>query len=155
MHWFNNYTIFHELNQMQMCLCCSSNLAEISIYGGLGPWKKAPSALVNAYMFMCSAWHLTIKTSNFSFFCPLSAIRVWDVVSELVCLCTVPSPSNPFALDMRYIKSLPLAERFLVTGALLNFLEMYVVYGNRDELHYDKGANLYHSWFTTPAGGAV
>lgn len=65
-------------------------------------------------------------------------IRVWDIVSELVCLCTVPSPSNPFALDMRYIKSLPLPERFLVTGALLNFLEMYVVYGNRDELHYDK-----------------
>ena len=66
-------------------------------------------------------------------------IRVWDVVSELVCLCTVPSPSNPFALDTRYIKSLPLPDRFLVTGALLNFLEMYVVYGNRDELHYDKG----------------
>ncbi|XP_022619914.1 uncharacterized protein LOC111235668 [Seriola dumerili] len=65
-------------------------------------------------------------------------IRVWDIVSELVSLCTVPSPSNPFALDMRYIKSLPLPDRFLVTGALLNFLEMYVVYGNRDELHYDK-----------------
>ncbi|XP_028285507.1 uncharacterized protein LOC114451138 [Parambassis ranga] len=65
-------------------------------------------------------------------------IRVWDVVSELVCLCTVPSPSNPFALDMRYIKSLPLPDHFLVTGALLNFLEMYVVYGNRDEMHYDK-----------------
>ncbi|KAL7374547.1 hypothetical protein ABVT39_002772 [Epinephelus coioides] len=65
-------------------------------------------------------------------------IRVWDVISELVCLCTVPSPSNPFALDMRYIKSLPLPDRFLVTGALLNFLDMYVVYGNRDEMHYDK-----------------
>lgn len=65
-------------------------------------------------------------------------IRVWDVVSELVSLCTVPSPSNPFALDLRYIKSLPLPDRFLVTGALLNFLEMYIVYGNRDELHYDK-----------------
>ncbi|XP_058480904.1 uncharacterized protein si:dkey-19b23.7 isoform X2 [Solea solea] len=65
-------------------------------------------------------------------------IRVWDIVSELVCLCTIPSPSNPFALDMRYIKSLPLPERFLVTGALLNFLEMFVVYGNQDELHYDK-----------------
>ncbi|XP_071315268.1 uncharacterized protein [Trachinotus anak] len=65
-------------------------------------------------------------------------IRVWDIVSELVCLCTMPSPSNPFALDMRYIKSLPLPDQFLVTGALLNFLEMYVVYGNRDELHYDK-----------------
>ncbi|CAB1458175.1 unnamed protein product [Pleuronectes platessa] len=47
-------------------------------------------------------------------------IRVWDIVSELVCLCTVPSPSNPFALDMRYIQSLPLPDRFL------------------DELHYDK-----------------
>ncbi|XP_034471452.1 uncharacterized protein si:dkey-19b23.7 isoform X1 [Hippoglossus hippoglossus] len=65
-------------------------------------------------------------------------IRVWDIVSELVCLCTVPSPSNPFALDMRYIKSLPLPDRFLVTGALLNFLETYVVFGNQDELHYDK-----------------
>lgn len=64
---------------------------------------------------------------------------MWDVIGELVCLCTVPSPSNPFALDMRYIKGLPLPDCFLVTGALLNFLEMYVVYGNRDELHYDKG----------------
>uniref|UniRef100_A0A8C3ADC4 Si:dkey-19b23.7 n=1 Tax=Cyclopterus lumpus TaxID=8103 RepID=A0A8C3ADC4_CYCLU len=54
-------------------------------------------------------------------------IRVWDVISELVCLCTVPSPSNPFALDVRYIKSLPLPDRFLVTGALLNFLEIFLV----------------------------
>ncbi|XP_072315007.1 uncharacterized protein [Eucyclogobius newberryi] len=65
-------------------------------------------------------------------------IRVWDVVSELVSLCTAPSPSNPFALDLRYIKSLPLTDRFLVSGALLNFLETYIVCGNRDELHYDK-----------------
>ncbi|XP_056883133.1 uncharacterized protein si:dkey-19b23.7 [Takifugu flavidus] len=65
-------------------------------------------------------------------------VRVWDVVSELVCLCTIPSPSNPFALDTRYIKNLPLPDRFFVTGALLNFLETYVVYGNRDEIHYDK-----------------
>ena len=68
-----------------------------------------------------------------------SGVRVWDVVSELVCLCTIPSPSNPFALDMRYIRNLPLPDRFLATGALLNFLEMYVVYGNRDEMHYDRG----------------
>lgn len=64
------------------------------------------------------------------------------MVSELVCLCTIPSPSNPFALDTRYIQSLPLHERFLVTGALLNFLEMYVVYGNKDEMYYDKGQSL-------------
>ncbi|XP_028998193.1 uncharacterized protein si:dkey-19b23.7 [Betta splendens] len=65
-------------------------------------------------------------------------VRVWDVVSELVGLCTVPPPSNPLALDTRYIHGLPLPERFLVTGALLGFLDTYVVYGNRDELHYDK-----------------
>ncbi|XP_061525277.1 uncharacterized protein si:dkey-19b23.7 isoform X1 [Phycodurus eques] len=64
--------------------------------------------------------------------------RVWDMVSELVSVCTVPFPSNPFALDMRYIRSLPVPERFLATGALLNFLETYAVCGNRDELHYDK-----------------
>lgn len=64
---------------------------------------------------------------------------MWDVVSELVCLCTIPSPSNPFALDTRYIQNLPPPDRFFVTGALLNFLETYVVYGNRDEMHYDKG----------------
>lgn len=75
----------------------------------------------------------------FSSCCFHLGIRVWDVVSELVCLCTIPSPSNPFALDMRYLKSLPLTERFLVSGALLNFLESYAVHGNRDELHYNKG----------------
>lgn len=71
--------------------------------------------------------------------CLGSGVRVWDIVSELVCLCTIPSPSNPFALDVCYIKNLPLRDRYLVTGALLSFLETYVVYGNRDEMHYDKG----------------
>lgn len=61
------------------------------------------------------------------------------MVNELVCLCTNPSPSNPFALDTRYVQSLPLPERFLATGALLHFLETYVVHGNKDELHYDRG----------------
>lgn len=136
-----------------MCLCCSLSLAEISVYGGLGLWKKAAGALGECISIFIVRDN---KNRNFSlFFSPLSsAVRVWDVVSELVCLCTVPSPSNPFALDMRYINSLPLADRFLVTGALLNFLEMYVVYGNRDELHYDKGVRLC-CVFTNPAGGAV
>ncbi|XP_059891569.1 uncharacterized protein si:dkey-19b23.7 [Gadus macrocephalus] len=65
-------------------------------------------------------------------------VRIWDVVNELVGLCTNPSPSNPFALDVRYVQNLPLPERFLVSGALLNFLETYVVHGNKDELHYDR-----------------
>lgn len=79
---------------------------------------------------------------------------MWDIVSELVCLCTIPSPSNPFALDTRYIKNLPLPDRFLASGALLNFLETYVVYGNRDEMHYDKGSGSLTST-EEPVGGAV
>ncbi|KAG9274317.1 hypothetical protein AMEX_G11226 [Astyanax mexicanus] len=63
--------------------------------------------------------------------------RVWDVVNELVGLCTMPPPDNPFSLDMRYLQTLPLPERFLVTGALLNFLEMIVVEGSREEPFYD------------------
>ncbi|KAB5579312.1 hypothetical protein PHYPO_G00193640 [Pangasianodon hypophthalmus] len=63
--------------------------------------------------------------------------RVWDVVNELVGLCTMPPPDNPFSLDMRYLQTLPLPERFLATGALLNFLEMIVVQGSRKEPFYD------------------
>lgn len=105
-------------------------------------WIRLVEKAPGVYVMNCTLQYLTLTD-----FSPLSVLfllfflgmRVWDVVSELVCLCTVPSPSNPFALDMRYIKNLPLPDRFLVTGALLNFLEMYVVYGNRDEMHYDKG----------------
>ncbi|XP_067302372.1 uncharacterized protein si:dkey-19b23.7 isoform X2 [Pseudorasbora parva] len=63
--------------------------------------------------------------------------HVWDVVSELVGLCTMPPPDNPFSLDMRYLQTLSLPERFLATGALLNFLEMIVVQGSREEPFYD------------------
>ncbi|KAI5609916.1 hypothetical protein C0J50_5588, partial [Silurus asotus] len=42
---------------------------------------------------------------------------VWDVVHELVGLCTMPPPDNPFSLDMCYLKNLSLPERFLTTGA--------------------------------------
>lgn len=65
--------------------------------------------------------------------------HVWDIVNELVGLCTMPPPDNPFSLDMRYLQTLSLPERFLVTGALLNFLEMIVVEGNREDLFYDLG----------------
>lgn len=51
----------------------------------------------------------------------------------------MPPPDNPFSLDMRYLQTLSLPERFLVTGALLNFLEMIVVQGSREEPFYDMG----------------
>lgn len=63
------------------------------------------------------------------------------MVSELVGLCTMPPPDNPFSLDTRYLQTLPLPERFLVTGALLNFLEVLVVQGSQEEVYYDMGAS--------------
>ncbi|KAL2079614.1 hypothetical protein ACEWY4_025358 [Coilia grayii] len=65
-------------------------------------------------------------------------IHVWDMVSELVGLCTMPPPDNPFSLDTRYLQTLPLPDRFLVTGALLSFLEALVVQGSQEEVYYDK-----------------
>ncbi|KAJ8416653.1 hypothetical protein AAFF_G00325310 [Aldrovandia affinis] len=64
--------------------------------------------------------------------------RVWDIVSELVCLCTIPPPANPFSLDMRYLQTLPLSERFLVSGALINFLEMLVVQCSQEEPFHNR-----------------
>ena len=34
----------------------------------------------------------------------------------------MPAPKNPFAVDIEYFQSLPLAESVLATGAMANFL---------------------------------
>ncbi|XP_028654881.1 uncharacterized protein si:dkey-19b23.7 [Erpetoichthys calabaricus] len=65
-------------------------------------------------------------------------VRIWDMVWELVTLCTTPPPINPFALDMRYIESLPLSERFLVSGALICFLERIVIHGAPEAAYYSR-----------------
>ncbi|XP_065840493.1 uncharacterized protein [Oscarella lobularis] len=49
-------------------------------------------------------------------------IKIWDIVAELVSICTMPAPKNPFAVDIEYFQSLPLAESVLATGAMANFL---------------------------------
>lgn len=67
---------------------------------------------------------------------------MWDVVNELVGLCTMPPPDNPFSLNMLYLQTLPLTQRFLSTGALLNFLEIIVIQGSHKELFYDLGGCL-------------
>ncbi|XP_028826202.1 uncharacterized protein LOC114784738 [Denticeps clupeoides] len=68
---------------------------------------------------------------------PSKDVCIWDVVSELVGLCTMPPPDNPFSLDMRHLRALPLPDRYLVSGALLNFLEALVVRGSRGEVFYN------------------
>lgn len=50
-------------------------------------------------------------------------IRVWDVIAELVDICTIPAPINPFALEHGYFETLPLLESLSATGAMLYFLQ--------------------------------
>lgn len=49
-------------------------------------------------------------------------MELWDVVAELVTLCTSPSPANPFAVDLDFFDSLPAAERMLSAAAMLSLL---------------------------------
>ncbi|KAH3807257.1 uncharacterized protein LOC127833664 [Dreissena polymorpha] len=55
-------------------------------------------------------------------------IFVWDIVAELVKLCTYPSPRNPFEIDFDYFKLLPLSEKVLATVAMMNVLQKILVY---------------------------
>ncbi|XP_043539401.1 uncharacterized protein si:dkey-19b23.7 [Chiloscyllium plagiosum] len=64
--------------------------------------------------------------------------QIWEIVAELVELCTWPTPSNPFTLDIQYFESLPLIERFLATGAVADFLQRIVIHGDREKLYYTK-----------------
>ncbi|XP_078056900.1 uncharacterized protein LOC144481640 [Mustelus asterias] len=64
--------------------------------------------------------------------------QIWEIVAELVELCTWPPPSNPFTLDIRYFETLPLMERFLASGAMANFLQRIIIYGNREKRYYTK-----------------
>ncbi|XP_019644009.1 PREDICTED: uncharacterized protein LOC109485052 isoform X1 [Branchiostoma belcheri] len=50
-------------------------------------------------------------------------IHLWDILAELVHLCTVPAPRNPFALDLVYFQQLPLADRVTSTGAMVWLLQ--------------------------------
>ncbi|XP_075062513.1 uncharacterized protein LOC142151097 [Mixophyes fleayi] len=48
-------------------------------------------------------------------------IGVWHIVWDIVSICVFPPPRNPLAVDFAYLKSLPLSERSLSSGALVNF----------------------------------
>ena len=71
-----------------------------------------------------------------------SDIFVWDVVAELVKLCTYPSPRNPFAIDFDYFSMLPLSERVLATAAMVNLLQKILIHTPDQKMYAGQG--LYH-----------
>ena len=52
-------------------------------------------------------------------------MKIWDIIAELVRGCTVPAPPNPFAVDFNYFEALPLPEKMLMSGAVVNFFKSY------------------------------
>ncbi len=67
-------------------------------------------------------------------------IQVWDVVAELVKICTAPCPPNPFAVDLDYFASLPASERVLASAAMVSLLQLILSTGPHS---YDRRGKLY------------
>ncbi|KAL4220517.1 hypothetical protein ACF0H5_020916 [Mactra antiquata] len=55
-------------------------------------------------------------------------IHVWDLVAELVKLCTYPAPRNPFEIDFEYFSMLPLSEKVLATAAMVNIIQKILIH---------------------------
>ena len=68
-----------------------------------------------------------------------SDTKVWDVIAELIHICTCPSPPNPFAVDLDYFEALPTTERLLATAAMTSLLGSILASGTH---RYDRRGTL-------------
>ena len=57
------------------------------------------------------------------------AVKVWDIIAELVEICCSPAPPNPFALDFDYLDCLHSAEKALATAAISHVLQKVLASG--------------------------
>ncbi|RUS91078.1 hypothetical protein EGW08_001206 [Elysia chlorotica] len=55
-------------------------------------------------------------------------IHAIDIVSELVRLCTYPSPRNPFEVDLEFFQSLPQPEQLLASAAMVSLLQKILIH---------------------------
>lgn len=53
---------------------------------------------------------------------------IWDIIAELIKLCTYPSPVNPFEVDFDYFTTLSLPEQVLASAAMVNFLQKIILH---------------------------
>eukprot|EP00058_Branchiostoma_floridae_P017829 XP_002603318.1 hypothetical protein BRAFLDRAFT_71388 [Branchiostoma floridae] len=60
-------------------------------------------------------------------------VHLWDILAELVHLCTVPAPRNPFAVDLVYFQQLPLADQVTSTGAMVWLLQQILKHSGNKE----------------------
>lgn len=57
-----------------------------------------------------------------------SDVYVWDIIAELVKLCTYPAPRNPFEIDFDYFSMLPPSEKLLATAAMVTMLQKILIH---------------------------
>lgn len=63
--------------------------------------------------------------------CWIDAVQLWDIVAELVEICTSPLPRNPFAIDITYFEGLAPAPAAIASGAMIHFLQRILNSGSR------------------------
>lgn len=66
-------------------------------------------------------------------------IHIWDIMSELVKLCTYPSPMNPFEVDFDYFPSLSIQDQVIATAAMVYCLQQIVLYTQDEKIYSGKG----------------
>ena len=64
---------------------------------------------------------------------------MWDIVAEIVKLCTYPAPRNPFAIDFEYFNMLPLSEQVLATAAMVNLLQKILIHTPDQKVYAGQG----------------
>ncbi|VDI67347.1 Hypothetical predicted protein, partial [Mytilus galloprovincialis] len=65
-------------------------------------------------------------------------IHIWDIIAELVKLCTYPSPMNPFEVDFDYFTTLSLQDRVIATGAMVHCLQNIVLHTQDEKVYASK-----------------
>ena len=81
-------------------------------------------------------------------------MKIWDIIAELVRVCTVPAPPNPFSIDFDYFETLALPEKLLLSGAVVNLFQRLLQgehhsYNKRGQFN---GINRYCAWLIVVVG---
>ena len=60
----------------------------------------------------------------------MSEVKIWQIIAELVKLCTRPAPKNPFEVNMEYFDGLDRGQRVIALGAMAYYLQCVVSQGS-------------------------
>ncbi|KAH9488579.1 hypothetical protein Btru_064255, partial [Bulinus truncatus] len=65
-------------------------------------------------------------------------VKIFDIVAEIVKLCTYPAPRNPFEIDFDYFNFLKPADQLLASGAMTCLLQKIVIQTSENKVYIAK-----------------